>query len=468
MKFFALLWVYIRWIFFISLALFVSLVLINAFDEDLRPEAQAALNWQSPANMLVDNGFVILLGLDAPINEDALQVGTRRYQEELGRYRTLLKTHVEPTISSEPSADKINSPIDLADAKWKIFYCDYEKKQSCVDFYRTLTTQEVALFYASQRPLEARFNAIKQSKHYTEAMPPMISGYIPKYSNLTAASELARMKAVRLITSGNMDAGVAEFVENATFSRKLMMNANSLVARMIAVAMVQKDMRILSELITQYPAIAVDFNAQWLPITSTISSFEFSFAKPFQHERNMTLQVMYQLKFQVTKKSNWFNKFIAYVIFKQNATVNLFYDWWQVNLDLLQAGPQNQLEAKREIHKQQQALLGFGYAPYYLKNPIGKILVSVATPEYSNYVERQYDLEGQIQLLALQIAMSRQYLKDENAESQITSLLDAYPNPYTGKAMRYDRKKHQIVFEGHQVSRANFGKSLTYQFELSH
>jgi hypothetical protein len=460
MKVFVLIRKTIKWIFLVLLTLIVILVLINAFDEKLKPEAQAALDWQSPAKILDDNGYIILLGLDAPANEDAKQAGIKRYQEELARYQATQASHTEPLVS------ELNPPSDFVDEQWKVYRCDYKQQKSCVDFYRHFKAQELSEFYAAQQLLETRFNAIKQSKQYVEAMPPMLSAYMPSYSSLTSASELARMKAVRLIASGQVSEGIATYTENAMFSRYLMKNASNLVSRMVGVAMAQKDIRVLSELLVQYPAIAVDYATQLAPVTTSITSPEFSFSKPFQSERNMMLQGMAQLPFEISKQANSFGKLMAKLFFQPNATVNLFYNWWQLTLDASLASPRKSV-AHSALEAQQRALLGWGYAPYYIKNPVAKILVSVAQPDYEKYVERQYDLEGYIQLVSLQLGMTKLHASHESTEVRVNALLNQHLNPYTGKPMQYDASQYQISFEGKQVSAVSYGKN-SYQITLTH
>ena len=185
--------------------------------------------------MLNDNGYIVLLGIDAPGHEDAMQIGVQRYQAELARYQTTKTTHIEPLVSDSTSS------ADFVDEKWRnLFRCDYVKQKNCLHFYQNLKADEIALFYQSQEILEARFKAIKQSKQYVEAMPPLLTAYIPSYASLVSASELVRMKSVRLIAEGKVKDGVVMFVDNAKFSRQLIRNSNILISRMVALSMAQR------------------------------------------------------------------------------------------------------------------------------------------------------------------------------------------------------------------------------------
>ena len=139
-------------------------------------------------------------------------------------------------------------------------------------------------------------------------------------------------------------------------------------------------MRLLSELIAEYPAVALSFTDELAPLTTTALLPEYSFVKPLQSERNTMLQAMYQLRYELTMQKNIASKFVAKLFFQPNATVNLFYAWWETILGSVESNPQAFIENQSKVQRQQQALLGWGYAPYYINNPIAKILVSVAQP----------------------------------------------------------------------------------------
>ena len=80
----------------------------------------------------------------------------------------------------------------------------------------------------------------------------MMSAQIPKYQLLVQASELARIRAIAEIAKNRMNIGLQTYVDNAVFSRRLLRESNSLISHMVAVNMMQRDTRILSELMTKY------------------------------------------------------------------------------------------------------------------------------------------------------------------------------------------------------------------------
>jgi hypothetical protein len=64
----------IKPLFAVIIAVLALFIAVNIGDEPLKPEVQQALNWQLPEHALdKDNGWLILLGMDAPEDQDAYE-----------------------------------------------------------------------------------------------------------------------------------------------------------------------------------------------------------------------------------------------------------------------------------------------------------------------------------------------------------------------------------------------------------
>ena len=450
-KFIALIWVF----------LFFAFIIINWGDEDLKPEVVQALAWKPPANAYQNNGYLTLLGIKAPMEMDAEKVGKKALESELARFASMQKMHKEMPTQVLNSAE-VEEYID-----WKDNQCDYQKQQNCVDFYLQQGADKLTLVMASQARLTARYNTIRQAKNYIEMMPPMITSQILKYQLLTSASELERIRAIIDMADNRMDIGLQGYVNNAMFSRKLLRESNSLISHMVAISMMQRDTRILSELMTKYPEIATKYSAQLMPMFETVSTAEYNLEKSFKNERDMSLQVMSNLKHATAKDVSNNSSLIKNTLisiftlgFQPNATANLFYDWGTLRLELAQAKASQLDEVKEKSRNKHKDLLGIGYGWFYIKNPVGKILASIAEPEYENYIERQHDLDGYLKMLKMQLDV----LADVVAKDKTSGI--KVHDPYTQKLMQYDVDTGVLTFEGRQASTGNFNKSNIYQVKL--
>ena len=446
----------------IVIALFFAyFVAINWNDEELRSEVAQALAWQPPVNAFEDNGYLTLLGIEAPTEMDAATVGKKALNAELARFADMQKTHKE-NLAQAPNPAEVDEYID-----WKDNRCNYVMQANCVDFYLQQGAAKLDIVLLSQKRLTAHYNAIRQAKSYVEVMPPMITSQIPKYQLLTSASELERIRAIIDMADNRMDIGLQGYVNNAMFSRKLLRESNSLISHMIAISMMQRDIRLLSELMTKYPSIATKYSDQLMPMLETVSTPEYNLVKSFKNERDMSLQVMGNLKYATAKdvsnsssliKNNLIS--ISTLGFQPNATTNLFYDWGTSRLELAQAKASQLDEVKEKSRTKHKDLLGLGYGWFFIENPVGKILASIAEPDYANYIERQHDLDGYLKMVKMQLDVLA-----DGAGKNKTSGIKVH-DPYTQKLMQYDVDTGVLTFEGRQPSSGNFNKSNIYQVKL--
>lgn len=445
-----------------SILIFIVAIIfaINFVDEPIKPEVLQVLAWKPPVGVLSDNGYLMLLGMDAPEGDDAYELGKQRLQADFSRFSTSQKNHKEPLAEGSLNEKTLNN-ID-----WKESRCDYVKQKSCVDFYLEQGATKFSQITESQRILLERYKDLRLSEVYIESTPPILTGVIPRYSLLTSASELERAQAILEISQGHLEQGVSRYCENSLFSRRLLAESNSLISHMIAVSMVQRDMRILSELLLKYPVIAKRYSEQLMPILQSINTSEFSMKKVMTVEGSTILPTMYNLKYETSnmigENGGFFQdlgSFLSLKLFYQpNATVNLFYDWGQLLVNLSEADAHQLDKISVDQREKKKALLGSGIGFFYFKNTVGKILVSVAGPDYVSYIERHHDTEGYLRLVNIQLRLI-------NGEEK-TGVFTKYLNPYTLLPIEFDEKDNLLTFHGRQASNQNFNKSSIYQVKL--
>jgi hypothetical protein len=447
---------------------FVYFIVINWGDEELKLEVKQALAWQPPANAFDDNGFLVLWGIEAPIELNAAEVGKKTLQAELARFAIMQKTHKEPPPFNQNPAE-IDDFID-----WKDNQCDYQKQQNCVDFYLQQGADKLAFVLLVQERLATRFDAIQQSKNYVEVMPPMIAAGLPKYSLLMQASELERIRAISNIAENRMDIGLQGIVKNALFSRRLLEKSNSLISHMFALAMMQRDTRILSELMTKYPNIATQYSEQLALILAPISAPEYNLKKAFLQECVMMYQVFDSLKyatasdFAVTKSidgeiggSNFLKSKILKIGYSANATNNAALTHCNSRIKIAESDAQSLDAAKKEDLKAAEATRNVVNARLLTqKNPVGRILPGIAEPDFTSYIERQHDLDGYLKLVRTQLDV----MADGVEKEKIVAI--EIHDPYTQKLMPFDVKTGVVTFTGRQPSSANFNKSNIYQVKM--
>ena len=158
------------------------------------------------------------------------------------------KTKIEPPYPEQNDKNPFT--------EWRDRQCSYPETKNTVDYYLKQDDASIPALTASIKPLTDRFTALKKSKQFIEVIPPLVTFILPHYSQLTQAIEFERILTVHDISEGRIEVGVQRLTENNLFARRLLANADSLVTNMIAVNMLQKDVRLTSELLAKYPETA--------------------------------------------------------------------------------------------------------------------------------------------------------------------------------------------------------------------
>ena len=83
-------------------------------------------------------------------------------------------------------------------------------------------------------------------------------------------------------------------------------------------------------------------------------------------------------------------------------------------------------------------------APWY--NPVGKLLLAIAGPAYSEYGLRIADLEGVRRLALLAVALHERQADPTVIPEQLKT--SAWKDPYTGKPFTWDSASRELVFHG--------------------
>ncbi|MGB4812304.1 MAG: hypothetical protein WBP13_07480 [Methylophilaceae bacterium] len=460
-----------------AVVLLISFLLYAYFsDETLKPEVQAVLNWQPPANYDVDNAYLTLLGIDAPANQDANTVGKQQLNDDIARFKQMMRTHKE-ALSKDPTSTVTSEKLNISD--WKDIRCEYHTAINCVDYYLKLDQNKLNEIKNDYLVPINRYEVIKNSARFVEVAIPMGSATLPAYNLLAGASELKRIEAIVAITHHQADEGVAILVENAQFSRRLLKSTNSLIAHMVALSLIQRDTQVLSELLVKYPKLAQSYQTQLEPILATIEIPEYSIEKAFVNERNMMLPMIANLKYasaaeffenpnaEETKQSASLKSQVLFKFYQGNATANLFYDLGTLRLRLAQAPATQFTSVKDEVAQKREHYfsdcINKTTIPLCFKNNTGKILALIAEPDYSSYIERHHDAEGYLRLVYLQLKILAE-APDANNRDQ---LLAQYPNPYTLKPMVDDGKNASLTFIG-KFQKLNQTNSNVYQVSLKH
>lgn len=455
-----LVWRTLLAIFFLALTLTAIVIAINWNDEPLRPEVEAALNWQAPAKIDEDNGYLLVLGFNAKEGVDPVQLGKRKLQEEIERYKVNIR-RAEPEFPNT-AVDK----DEHAFTRPKEETCDYAETENCVRFYLALGSEDEQKILKKQERILDHLSRLVASPNYVEITPPHLSASIPSFSAVMHAAELERMRAIRMIAEGKSEEGSARLFKLVSFSQNWLAQSESLISYMIALAMVQRDLRVMDELMRAYPEKFNDV-AQMQAWLGRFSMDRMGIQRALEFESRYSLRIMSEVRdVTLQGETNLWERRFASLFMQRNVTLNLSYDWHAVMIKLLQE-PSIHLDQKyQRAQEQRSTLLGFGIDPIYVRNPIAKILMSVSEPAYPSYIEKQYDTFAQIHLLSLKLAMMKQQISMQAAAGFVQTQAASFPNPYDGSALGWDEQKQELFVTLRQPANQLYHKAKEFRLSM--
>jgi len=437
----------------IPLALYVALLAYNWCDEPLRADVQALLNWQVPSEAYGDNGFLILLGHDAPPDVDARMRGIQvlKAWEQQFRERSSIGTWSD-------TPPKPNTPQAAMERR-----CTQETK-NCVTHY--LKSREPLARLLAESTLQlSRYTSLRAAHTFHEVALPMHDTPATNWSWLVQASEKVRIQALYDIADGNPAKGIALFEDNARFARQLLKSSVSLDAHITALGMVRRDARWIAEITVAYPQLnkhsEAVFAAALQPLDASLKSFRM--VTETAERKDFMMLRAYKKLARTHMKGLLITRF-----FQLNATQNLSKALSDLRSEKLGRPAHLLDDAGAGNYDQALALYGWGlFNMFYTQNPVGKILlVQLPFEPAMKWVEYQHDVTGYLSLVRLQQKVLQQRIPKTQLGEYLATTPSESRNPYTLQPMVWSETRGALEFTGHQGAHDISSRNKTYSVSL--
>lgn len=451
------------------------LIAANWQDDPLSEAAQQARRYTPPTEQaLEDNGYLILLGLDAPIQgdavADAIALGRQRLAREIER-RRWVEAHGDAADGMSPSIPVESSGDDVLPMRLR---CPADRSD-CFDRYGKHRAEIDALVQANQAKLQ-RLEAAASAPQFSNPAPFYLLAEFPPYAHLARAHELWLAQASLQWTSGQ-PLQALDITRHAVQLRSRLANSsNSLIASMVALAMQYRELRWLSDAsahLTRQMSAEVSKTFEDLLSTPPVS-----LRSAFEGEKQFVASISFS---QISPKT--FHFFTSPWI--ENPA------WWQ---QLLVRGgdlaflPQQTLNLSIENLQQMQALSDLSAhqleaafsntlrkteednacdKPWmHLRNGVGLCMMAIIVPDYPKYLQRIADIDGYRRLVLLQHRAAAQRVAPEDMPSRLAEAPLELGNPYTLQPMQWDAGTDSLVFEGREPQNQNPDRSPVYRIHL--
>lgn len=432
----------ISWIAGIIALLFIALVLINLFDENLDPGARAALD-RSFTEKDTENGFFVVAGLYAPADRNAHNYG-------LSLVTRWSREDAKPRQERDYGYDINNS--SFAEMVRKVSpntWCDWSR-QSCLGAYAQHDRQ-IEQAASDGALLLQRYQSILGYPSYQDYIAGTLDTPMPPYLGITWVAGVRNAQCALLVQAGHSDACLEMLDEDIRIARKMLAGGRTILGKMVPVMLLNHDYRLLGEILGTDNDAARTYPSQLAGMLAPLSAQELDFSKAllegFMTAPNLLREVQ-QLSGgpSALKPLRFLGSTIGRVFLKYNATLNLDYRLRRLLIEQSHLSARAYINRLHEYNEKARSIVPRKFNLGMIYNPIGKIMLAVALPDYPTYMLRIHDLSGLRRLVEMQWQILRQgitpaqvpaYLKKAGAQGQ---------NPYTEQPLDWDAGKHTLSF----------------------
>ncbi|WP_223789384.1 hypothetical protein [Marinicella meishanensis] len=418
----------LKYLVLMAAALCLLTVVINTspFDQSLRPEVQAIKDLKAqPYSAL--NAYPALLAINST-RADFVE-----YTESI---RTFLNQKIKQSGDDYLNGDEFDQFVNIeADQAWQSEYprCNSRRERGCMaHLFDAVVAQPI-----NQARLLSQLEKYAALIQLTEYSDPTQMDLAAPFVPFGPVLALKRLYLANSHATQGADGFMAAFKQDMTFWRMLLQEGHHMITKMVAVASINNGIGALSKALDEDRFDSSQLR-QLLAMVPRLTQAETNMRTVFQHEFKHGIDLFDQAE-QTGELQylGWFD------LFQPNATHNLAYELSTRPLLAMSA-----LSAQ-EFHQQHSRGAwdlttddAFSWSPTTLYNPTGKMLLSIATPAYADYVARVHDLDGMLALLRLKIEIKL------NPETDVAAVIASSQerNPYTQQPMGHDAAGKRIHF----------------------
>jgi hypothetical protein len=435
------------------LCLFFVALAINARDE--RPSSEALAMLQLPVNPYrpEENIYVALAGFEAPAGQSAVAAGQAKIAHYNDQVDAMFQNPLAPLVrfqaliaAADPLALKFKGKLDWGLPRELSFWRAARENPYKVD---QLIEQNRELYqrYLALQELPGYFETERTSSAPDIVMPSVDirNLFLAKFAlEMQTGDEMRRQSALTLLRK-DMD-----------LWRRMLGGEGTLISKMLAVAYLQNDYLVFSDMIAD-PNTPIPDNIAVFLSEPTLSEWNIGkvFASEFRfhsfiYKQNEALSLAGWQSPDSSESGpwRWFNRVILNPIgrflFKLKATENLDARLMNELAGFAAIDPTT-FTAQRVRYKKWESENADFVRPGIVYNPIGKILVAIGAPAYTDYPLRPYDAAALQRLVRLSIEIRLRQI----ATSAIPTFMKQHPewstHPADGNSFSWNPSTSEIA-----------------------
>jgi hypothetical protein len=426
-------------IIYVALFLIVCAIGLAGFmyftpDDDLLPEVVALFKQQVTVPD-EQNGAIYVIGFTS--EGDPFQTGLAYKQA----YQAASKARADKNDYELPVLAKYlgNKPLTAKFNETDI--CKYTQEKCLITDQSK--QMQIDLFNQENKELIQRYEKLK---NYSQFSAPFVfevetTTYQDYWNALRPIFRFKLMQiAIDLKSVEKQKAAFAALNDEILFKRRLLAQSNTLIDKLNAGSQLHALVRMSSEIVATYPALATAYQNVLASATAPLTVIELSAVSAFEGEFKTMSKVLSQLTSTTVGKSQWLSaNFKSKVMgFKINRSINVMY---QNYANLIKA---SKMTAKQVLKSKESpppsSVTEFRWLNLFKStNPAGIIILSISDAyEGINYILRLHDLDGYMRLVETQRLIALQKIAKKDIPVFLNKLGPNLQDPYLEAPMAWN------------------------------
>lgn len=412
----------IRTLSIMYLVIFIALAL---YDEPLQKDIAEFLKVPPVTLSDAENAYFAQLGFAAPHGVDIHRYGMEKYRSVMDESAKRHAGGIQPPPSKQADSAQLT----------------FTGKELPKDrFWQFVTDRPPALEVMARDNAEllARYHGLLRYRHIAE---PGGNGHyqdvpFPEFLPIRSTHTLSLLLILRTAQQGKLDQALSELSDDMKYWRVMLRQSHVLIGKLIAIACIQKDYQVLSELIAHF-ALSDSQRSEIRALLPPWNADDVNFAEASRYEALYVTESM----FASLPQQGMLNG----LLLKRNATTNTIVRIHLDNGRIAQLSPEELVRSMSTRKNSQKELARLH--PDFLYNPVGAILSAIAVPQLSSYFSRFHDLEAKRRMVLIHLMAKEQGVGHDGMDAFLKKSGKGFANPYTGQPMRWHTGKQSIVID---------------------
>lgn len=426
------LFILIKWIVGLSLVLSLVMAVLHLWsDEDLDTEAARWLEPEVGIPAPESNAYYWIQGFEAPAGQDPQIVGMA-HAEAISA--ALLVREQSGRFDVSPPAKGIRLSDEVEDV-----LCKQEDPDCPAQIARSHATIRQGM--GDAQVLVGRYRALYNRPFYHDPNPSTFDAPIPSFGALLTIQRLILANAWLDAQAGRIDDAAAALEQDLHWSRRLLGNAQGLIPKMVATALVRQDLHLLAHLLDLGTAPSIEGLVGRL---SPLAPVEYDLGPSMRLEFAIAADFFRTLPRVAALSGEDYAPHLprgaALLPLKVKTTLNRTFASYRGIAQISRLDHRAFAEQAAALHPFEPGVWD------YVLNPVGTILLQIATPAFAQYYARLRDLEGLIRLARIKQMVLTQGIAADAVPALLATLPLGLRNPFTGAPMDWHAATATLSF----------------------